>query len=256
MKKLRLSVFFLLCIFSPWLGLCQSESTEKPKDAYIRILNCCDTDQEARWKTGLDLKFKGEFIGRDIRIGRQGPLGKIEFVGRDNIEVFRTENPKEAIAKIPATLKPGGFYTILVLGNLAANASDVKLKLIEEFPVPETDLIPGMVRMQLVNAVKNYPTALNLKANAPAAPPKYGEVAKIFLPIGEVKMDLIYRGSGSQIVSIPWTIETSNGEDYVGVIHPSRHRSDTPTFSRINVATSRDAILNPPVEEDESAETN
>jgi hypothetical protein len=237
-----LPIFAMLLL--PCLLHSQSDTPEKPKDADIRILNCCDTDQAERWRTGLDLKFKNQYIGRDIRIAQRGPVGKISFVGKDTIEVFRTEDANRAIARIPASLKAGGFYTILVLGNLGASTSDVEIKLIEEFPMPENELQPDMVRMQLVNAVKNYPVALKIRSGSTNSSPEYSELQKYFFAPGELEMDLVYRQDSGKVVSVPWLIETARGDDYVAVIHPSKHRSNTPTFMRINVAASRNQILN------------
>jgi hypothetical protein len=236
-----LIIIVSLCV--PGLLHSQSDAPEKPKDAHIRILNCCDTSQAERWKTGLDLKFKDQYIGRDIRIAQRGPVGKISFVGKDTIEVFRTGDESRAIARIPASLKAGGFYTIVVLGNLGASASDVEIKLIEEFPISEEELRPDMVRMQLVNAIKNYPAGLTIKSGSANSSPKYSELQKYFFTPGELEMNLVYRHESGKIVSVPWVIETARGEDYVAVIHPSNHRSNTPTIMRINVAAARNQIL-------------
>ena len=234
----------LAILWVPGLLHSQSDTPEKPKDAYIKILNCCDTDQAERWKTGLDLKFKDQYIGRDIRIAQRGPVGKISFVGKDTIEVFRTEDASRAIARIPASLKAGGFYTILILGNLGASNSDVEIKLIEEFPMPENELQPDMVRMQLVNAVKQYPVALSMKSRGINSSLKYSELQKYYFVPGQLEMDLVYRDKSGKAVTVPWLIETARGDDYVVVIHPSKHRSNTPAFMRINVAESRNQILN------------
>jgi hypothetical protein len=242
-----LTIIAFLCVPSSLHS--QSDAPEKPKDAHIRILNCCDTDQAERWKTGLDLKFKDQYIGRDIRIAQRGPVGKISFVGKDTIEVFRAGDESRAIARIPASLKAGGFYTIVVLGKLGASASDVEIKLVEEFPISEEELRPDMVRMQLVNAIKNYPVALTIKSGNANSAPKYSELQKYFFTPGELEMNLVYRQVSGKIVSVPWVIETARGEDYVAVIHPSKHRGNTPTLMRINVAASRDEILNPPMDE-------
>jgi hypothetical protein len=249
MKNSGKFLTILALLLAPGISHSQSEAPEKPKDAYIRILNCCDTDQAERWKTGLDLKFKDTYIGRDIRLARQGPLGKISFVGKDTIEVFRTGGTQDPIAKIPASLKSGGFYTILILGNLGASASDVQVKLVEEYPIPEDTIPPGMVRMQLVNAVKNFPATIRIKSTSDNPSPKWAELSQFYLAPGEVEMDLVYRDSGGKVVTVPWVVELSAGEDYVGVIHPSRDRSDIPSFLRINVAASRDEILTPPQED-------
>jgi hypothetical protein len=249
MKNCATLIAILLFFWIPILSHAQTEPREKPTDAYIRILNCCDTDQAERWRTGLDLKFKDNYIGRDIRIARQGPLGKISFVGKDTIEVFRTGGTQDPIAKIPASLKAGGFYTILVLGNLGASASDVQVKLVEEYPIPEDTIPPGMVRMQLVNAVKNFPAAIRIKSTSGNPSPKWAELSQYLLPPGELEMDLVYRDSGGKVVTVPWVVEISADEDYVGVIHPSRDRSDIPSFLRINVAASRNEILTPPQED-------
>lgn len=244
MKNSGKILTLLTLLWAPGFLQSQSDTPEKPKDAYIRILNCCDTDQAERWKTGLDLKFKDKYIGKDIRIARQGPVGKISFVGKDTIEVFRTGSANQAIARIPASLKAGGFYTILVLGNLSASESNVEIKLIEDFPFLENELQPGMVRVQLVNAVKQYPVALSMKSRGINSSLKYSELQKYYFVPGQLEMDLVYRDKSGKAVTVHWLIETAPGEDYLAVIHPSRDRGDIPTFLRINVAASRNQILN------------
>ncbi len=81
---------------------------EKPRDAFVKIMNACDTSQNERWRTGLDLKFKDQTIGKDIRLGERGPTGKISFTGRDFIEVFRRGDDSGPLVRVPANLKAGG----------------------------------------------------------------------------------------------------------------------------------------------------
>jgi hypothetical protein len=232
--------FIFICFSTAFT---QSVDREKPNDAYIRILNCCDTTQTERWKTGLDLKFKDNYIGRDIRLATYGPVGKISYVGRDFIEVFRTGETEKPIAQIPATLKPGGFYSVVVMGIIGKTDSDVVVKLIEEYPLTNQERPPGTFRMVVLNAIKNYPVLFRPVGDKTSSIPKFSETAELNLPLGEQEMELIYENEERKTITNPWIVLIEEGGDYLTVIHPSRDRGSLPTLLQLNMAEARATLL-------------
>ncbi|MEI6071600.1 MAG: hypothetical protein WCS31_07395 [Verrucomicrobiae bacterium] len=211
-----------------------NSSAEKPRVASIKILNACDTAQPDRWRTGLDLKFKDRAIGRDIRIGERGPVGRISFTGKDFIEVFRHGEDSRPLARVPATLK-AGCYTIVVVGQLDADSSSVDVQVIEEFPIPQESLRPGQCRVQLLNAVRKFPVAVEINGRK-LAPIACGEIRELFFPPGEMDIVLLFSDLRGGIGRLQSGMLAKAGDNCTAVIQPSAERSDRPELTRANAA--------------------
>jgi hypothetical protein len=215
-----------------------SEADEKPRDARIRILNACDTVQPERWRTGLDLRFRDRTIGRDIRIGERGPSGRISFTGKDVIEVARAGGDGTPIASVPARLKPSGRYSLVVMGWLDADSSDLDVRVVEEYPIPEQSIRPQKCRIQLLNAVRGFPVGVEI--NGVKIPPlAYGEIRELFLHPGEPDIGLLFSDADGVTRRMQCGMRAQPGDNFTAVIHPSSERSDRPAFFRVNAAAER-----------------
>ncbi len=232
-----------LCALSPSRGQTDEAPPEddKPKDAYIKIINACDTTQPERWRTGLDLKFKGKAIGRDIRSGERGPIGKISFTGKDVIDVYRQGDDTHALASVPALLKRGGMYTLVVMGEIGTSSADLKVVVVEEHPLPPSSERPGLCRVNLLNAVKAYPVALSIGKEPPQAL-TYGEQNVIFLSPGEIDLGLWFTDSKGIRQRLQAGMVALAGGNFTAVIHPSEERADRPSFFRANALEDRASV--------------
>jgi len=225
------------------LSFAQTPDTDapKPEDAYVRILNGCDTSQSERWRTGVDLKFKDKIIGADIRLGEKGPLGKISFIGRDTIDVYRHGDSSQSIASVPAKLQQGGFYTLVVLGDLEASSADLKVAVVQEFPLAQESQRSGQCRIVLINTVSAYPVGLSIGNNPPQKLP-YGEVKELFLPPGELDLGLWFTDKTGKSKRLQAGMIAEAGANFTAIVHPSQERSDRPAFFRINSREDRAMI--------------
>ena len=213
-------------------------ASEKPADAFIKIMNACDTSQEDRWRTGLDLKFKDRTIGSDIRLGERGPVGKIAFTGRDFIEVFRHDENSAPLARVPATLKAGGSYTLVVVGRLEAGSAALDVRVVEEYPIPDESRHKGSCRLQLLNAVEKYPVAIGINKDKPVRMP-FGELREFLLSPGTIDIGLFFSDSHGETRRLQAGMIAEQGGNFTAVILPSAERSDRPDFVRFNAAAAR-----------------
>ncbi len=213
---------------------------DKPRDAYVKIINACDTSQTERWKTGLDLKFKNRPIGQDIRLGERGPIGKISFTGKDVIDVYRNGDDSRALASVPALLKRGGFYTLVVMGQIEAATADLSVLVIEEFPLPPESDRPGQCRVTFVNSIQKYPVSLSVGDDPPIQLP-FGQGKELFLSPGEVDLGLWFTDSKGKKQRLQAGMIAEPGANYTAVVHPSEERSDRPSLLRSNAVEDRRA---------------
>lgn len=220
----------------------ETKGSEKTRDAFVKIMNVCDTSQKERWRTGLDLKFKNRTIGSDIRLGEHGPTGKISFTGRDCIEVFRHGTNSQPLARVPANLKSGGFYTLVVLGQLDSDSVKLDVRVIEEYPIPEAGNRKGQCRVQLVNAIEKFPIAIGINTEDPT-PISFGETHELFFPPGEVDLGLFFKDSRGELRRLQAGLIAEPDGNYTAVVYPSAERSDRPGFMRTNAASERAAAL-------------
>lgn len=216
-------------------------SMEKPQDAFIKILNACDTAQGERWRTGLDLRFKDRTIGSDIRIGERGPHGKISFTGKDFIEVFRHGADTLPLARVPANLKPGGAYALVVLGQLDAGSAKLDVRIVEEYPLPDEDQLKGSCRLQLLNAVEKYPIAIGINKEKSIRLP-FGELREFVFSPGAIDIGLFFSDSRGVTRRLQSGMVAEKGGNYTAVIFPSAERSDRPDIVRYNAASERPKI--------------
>lgn len=235
--KMALSILFcwvvLLAVSRP--ASAQSGSDTERKEAAIKILNVCDTAQPERWRTGLDLKFKDRTVGTDIRLGESGPVGKISFAGKDFIEVFRHGMDSQPLVRVPAHLKAGGVYTLVIMGQLDEGSSNLDVRVIEEFPIPKESIRPGRCRVQFLNAVQKFPVAVEMNRQKPA-PIAFGEIREVFPAPGELELGLLFPDQRGETRRLQAGLLAKAGDNYTAVIHPSAERSDRPELFR---ATAR-----------------
>lgn len=238
----HLSLYLVTALSAVVGASAQSEPSasdaEKPKDAFIKIVNACDTAQPERWRTGLDLTFKGSLIGRDIRAGERGPIGKISFTGKDVIEVYKSGESTRALASVPATLKAGGFYTLVTFGNIEAELSNVRVIAVEEYPLAPASERPGQCRVVFLNTIASYPISLSVGKDAPRPLP-FGEITEMFFSPGEVDLGIWFRDPKGEMRRLQSGLIAEAGGNYTAVIHPSAERSDRPSLFRANAAEDR-----------------
>lgn len=219
-----------------------SSKSVNPEVAYVRILNGCDTSQAERWRTGVDLKFKEALIGSDIRLGESGPLEKISFSGRDTIDVYRAGNYTRAIAGVPATLQKGGFYTLVVMGNLERDSASIQVAVVQESPLPPESVRSGFCRMVLVCTVSDYPVAFSV-GQGPPQKLLFGEQREFFLPPGEMDFGVWFVDSDGKTKRIQAGLSARAGANLTTVIHPSPGSPRRPAFCRIYGGVERALLL-------------
>ena len=208
-----------------------ADKKDQPKDAWIKILNVCDTAQPERWRTGLDLRFQDQTIGRDIRLGETGPAGEIAFTGKDFIEVFRHGTDAHPLARVPANLNAGGHYTLVIMGELEVGSANLDVRVIEEYPIPQESLRQGQCRVQLLNAVQKFPVAVEINKQK-LAPMAFKEIREVFLLPGEMDIGLLFTDARGETRRLQSGLVAKPGDHYTAVIHPSAERSDRPDFFR------------------------
>lgn len=236
---------FLLFIFAPSIPLkaaSQEADYEKPKTAFIRIINACDTSQSQRWLTGLDLQFKEHPIGRDIRLGERGPIGRIDYNSRDFVEVFRSGNHSKPLTKIPASFQANGFYTLVVFGNIEASMSNVNVEVIENYPMPLNDKKPSQCRIVFFNAVKAYPVSLSIGNNETKSL-EFGKKFETFLPPGEFDVGIWFKDREGNIRRLQSGMIVDAGGNYTAIIHPSEERGDRPALFKVNTTEDRRNVI-------------
>ncbi|MEI6033482.1 MAG: hypothetical protein WCS65_04255 [Verrucomicrobiae bacterium] len=209
--------------------------SERSSEATVKILNVCDTAQLERWRTGLDLKFMGRAIGKDIRLGESGPAGKISFAGKDSLEVFRHGPDAPPLARVPANFKPGGKYAFVIMGQLDAGSAALEVRAIEEFPIPPESLRPGRCRVQILNAVQKFPVTLEILQQK-SAPMAFGEIRELFFLPGKLDLALLFPDARGETARIPASLLAKAGDSYTLVIHPSAERPDRPDLARSHSA--------------------
>jgi hypothetical protein len=221
-----------------------ADKKDQPKDAWIKILNVCDTAQPERWRTGLDLRFQDQTIGGDIRIGETGPVGKIAFTGKDFIEVFRHGTDAEPLVRVPANLKAGGHYSLVIMGELNAGSANLDVRVIEEYPIPQESLRPGHCRVQLLNAVQKFPVAVEINRQK-LAPIAFGEIREVFLLPGEMDIGLVFTDARGETRRLQSGLVARPGDHYTAVIHPSAERSDRPDLFRAKASGEPAVAMDP-----------
>ena len=242
--SIRYCLFLAVCFLaSPVRAETRSgpPDNDKPRDAYVKIINACDTSQAKRWETGLDLKFKNRSIGQDIRMGERGPIAKITFTGKDIIEVYRNGDDSHALASVPALLKKGGIYSLVVMGQIEASSADLNVAVIEEFPLPPESERPGQCRLVLLNAVRSYPVSLSV-GNAAPLQLQFGQQKEVFLSPGKIDLGLWFTDSKGNKQRLQAGMIAEPGGNFTAVVHPSEERSDRPALFRFSVVEGRAAI--------------
>lgn len=216
---------FLLLLAAAWAVAAEPRS-DQLREVSVRIINACDTTQSERWRTGLDLSFQGRVIGRDIRLGESGPRGKIRCAGSDVIEVFRHGGP--VLVRVPAKLRAGGQYCLVVFGQLEADSARLKVRVIEETEETATKPdAPG--RMLVINAVEKFPVSIGLNQSPPLRL-SAGEVRELVLSPGLVAISLHFPDPLGNPRRYQAGLRAEPGCLHTAVIHPSTERPDRPAL--------------------------
>jgi hypothetical protein len=218
----RLLIFLLTAAAT---GQAEEPHAEQPRDASIRILNACDTSQKDRWRTGLDLTFQGGVIGRDIRLGESGPCGKITCTGKDVIEVFRNGTSGPALVRVPAKLRDGGRYSLVVFGQIEADSARLGVRVIEEV----ADKPDAQCRMLLLNAIEKFPVAIGINQSPPTDLP-VGEVREFVFAPGQVDIGLYFLDPQGKSRRLQAGLRAEPGGRHTAVILPSPERPDRPAL--------------------------
>jgi len=230
-SALWFGILSILCVKA--LFAQSPEPEETPRDALIKIINACNTSQSERWKTGIDLAFKDIQIGSDIRIGERGPLGKITFVGRDTIDIYRHGDTQRKIASIPAKLDAKSLYSLVVVGSIEEASASVDIVVIREDPLPERSKVPGKARVLFVNGVDDYQIGVSFGNSAPQVLAPLQQLESFHDP-GELDLGLWFTDSNGKKQRIQSGILLSQNESITAVIYASAERGDRPSLLVLN----------------------
>lgn len=220
---MKLLIFLLLAAAATVRA--SEADTDEPTDASIRIINGCDTSQKERWRTGLDLTFHGRMIGRDIRLGESGPRGRITCAGKDVIEVFRHGASAPSLLRVPAKLRDGGSYSLVVFGLLEADSARLEARVIEE-AAGKPD---GMCRMLVIDTIKNFPVAIAIDPAPPASLPA-GEVREFICAPRPVNIGLYFIDPQGNLRRLQAGLRAEPNGRQTAVLHPSSERPDRPAL--------------------------
>lgn len=213
----------LLLLLAAASAAATEPGSDQTREVSVRIINACDTMQSERWRTGLDLAFQGRVIGRDIRLGESGPRGKIHCAGSDVIEVFRHRGP--VLVRVPARLRAGGQYTLVVFGQLEADSARLKVRMIEE-AAGKPD---APCRILVINTIENFPVALGINQSPPSRLPA-GEVRELDFSPGLVALGLYFPDPLGNPRRLQAGLRAEPGSLHTAVIHPSPERPDRPAL--------------------------
>lgn len=234
----------ILILLSPIVSFSASdEKEEKNKDAFVKIFNATQPNDVQKWETGLNLKFQGEPLANDVRVGEGGLVRKITFNQKDAVDVFRHREflkkpaPPTSLpaAKLSTTFDEGSVTLLVVYGSINPNGENLMIKTIREFPIPEESKRPGMARLVLANVRENEPVFLALGSQQ-AFQISFDEIREFFIPPGETEIFLIHKEAGkSEYKRQLAAFKFKANHNYTGIISPA---AEIPTRPSLRISDS------------------
>lgn len=205
--------------------------------AYVTVVNCCETDMDERWRASLDVKFKDQWLARDLRIGERSAHRPLEMDGQGEVEIF-LHGSGERLARLPARFEPDSSSSIILTGRISSNRQNVEALVLEDYPVPSSKVRSGQARLQIVNTINSYPVQISFGESRPQ-PLAANSTSEIYIPAGDTEVGLWFpfRNSGTRKTVSGLVAE--NGASYTLAIYASDARPDRPSLYASNPATDR-----------------
>jgi len=175
-------------------GAAQPESTapfDPEKVALVSFVNACSTDLAERWRASVDVYFRGIPLCRDLRIGEYSLLREVENDGEGSLEIRRS-GTDSILARIPASIRPKTFNTVVVTGSIGSAASAVEAVVLRDFPLPESQQSKDRARLVIVSGIRDYPTKVSIGGQE-FANLQPGTVSEVFVQPGEKEIKMFFR---------------------------------------------------------------
>jgi hypothetical protein len=174
-------------------GAAQPESTtpfDPEKVAFVSFVNACSTDLAERWRASVDVYFRGIPLCRDLRIGESSLLRQVENDGEGSLEIRRS-GTDSILARIPASIRPKTFNTVVVTGSIGSAASAVEAVVLRDFPLPESQQSKDRARLVIVSGIRDYPTKVSIGGQE-FANLQPGAVREVFVQPGEKEIKMFF----------------------------------------------------------------
>lgn len=175
-------------------GAAQPESTapfDPEKVALVSFVNACSTDLAERWRASVDVYFRGIPLCRDLRIGEYSLLREVENDSEGSLEIRRS-GTDSILARIPASIRPKTFNTVVVTGSIGSAASGVEAVVLRDFPLPESQQSKDRARLVIVSGIRDYPTKVSIGGQE-FANLQPGTVSEVFVQPGEKEIKMFFR---------------------------------------------------------------
>ncbi len=174
-------------------GAAQPESTapfDPEKVALASFVNACSTDLAERWQASVDVYFRGMPLCQDLRIGESSLLREVESDGEGSLEIRRS-GTERVLARIPASIRPKTFNTVVVTGSIGSAASAVEAVLLRDFPLTESQRSKDRARLVILSGIRDYPTKVTIGGQE-FANLQPGAVREVFVEPGEKEIKMFF----------------------------------------------------------------
>ncbi len=171
-------------------GPVSQRNNDPEKAAYVSFVNACTTDLKERWRASVDIAFKGAVLATDLRVGENSLLRPVETDGQGTLEV-RRHGSSEVLERIPASLQPGSFSTV-VLSGVIGSKSDVQALVLRDYPLAENQSRPGLARFVLLTTITGYPTRSSIGGHG-VGNLRPGSAQEVFVEPGEKEIQMFFK---------------------------------------------------------------
>jgi hypothetical protein len=181
----------LAMVCSP--SVAQSEPSapfDPEKVALVSFVNACSTDLAERWRASVDVYFRGIPLCQDLRLGESSLLREVENDGEGSLEIRRSGTDR-VLARIPASIRPKTFNTVVVTGSIGTAASAVEAVVLRDFPLTESQQSKDRARLVILSGIRDYPTKVAI-GGQDLAKLQPGVVRELFLQPGEKEIKMFF----------------------------------------------------------------
>jgi hypothetical protein len=196
MNSRKKTVFSLFLVAGFATATCFGQSAPAKKNpagkiALVSFVNACSTNMQEHWKASIDIYFKGNILSQDLRMGEASLLQSVENDGEGFVEI-RRHATEQVLKRVPASLTPGTFNTVLVTGRIDSGASAVEALVLRDYPLQESQIRPDRARLVIVSGIMNYPTNVII-AEQVFKNLKPGVATEVFMPPGEHEIKMYFK---------------------------------------------------------------
>jgi hypothetical protein len=143
----------------------RKEDHKRSNKSYVRIINSVHATVDPVWNSGLDLRWKDDFLMKDIRAGEGGGFMEIENDGKSPLTITRHSN-NDTLYRGTLKIDKASFVTLIVFGSLSEKSSAVKVD-VKVTAIGEEE---SGNNLSIFNGIESFPVKLKIGSDAISAP--------------------------------------------------------------------------------------